>query len=269
MVRSPTPFTSFVCTPPARHFVERTKTESVIDFVWHSFRMYRDLPDQGRALFSGTKREKNEAWGEYRGFVRQAEAYFDAARQVSGSSAALLYYYCVLNLAKAALLRSNRAEVMGGNVKHGLSTPRPSVTPGIAGDEVIVRQGVFPLLYRRLTGQTIAQNTRLPVKRLLVNVPEIGSELGDLGYRPQAVGVLHAVVDDGKKCWSILAIDADWPVFVGSNSTMRSLRSSFDEVSAPNNAHRVFNLSSHFPPGAFRFLEEETLLNFQERDPTP
>ena len=143
----------------------------------------------GRALFLGTVAQRNALLREFRNFVRQAKTYDSGAVHIGGSSAALLSYYAVLNLAKADL-RSAPTKVRGVRIHHGLSF-NPARARTVARDAVYVQDGVFPLLYQKRTGRQLAIGTRLPVRRLLASVPEIGWELREAGLDP-SIGNVHA-----------------------------------------------------------------------------
>src|SRR6266511_3614766 len=90
---------------------------------------------------------------QYRGYIRQAKSYWDAAAMVRDAAAALLYYYCFLNLAKAELLPLRQHEI-GADPQHGLGV-RPSeqgilskarVRVDLKGDRKRAHQ-VFEMLY--------------------------------------------------------------------------------------------------------------------------
>jgi hypothetical protein len=171
-----------------------------------NLRQLEEVPEQGRALFTGTLAHKNQLWREFRNYLRQARRYDEAALQVVGTSAALLHYYAMLNLAKAELLRSVPVKVLGVDIHHGL-TYRPSAAKSMAGDSLRVRDGIFPLLYEKRTGSRLPSGTRLPIRRLLANCPEIGWELLSLGlvkYTPAGMG--HAVATDDKDLWSLITL---------------------------------------------------------------
>jgi hypothetical protein len=141
----------------------------------------------------------------YRNFLRQALSNFRAALNVDNRSASLLYYYAMLNFAKAELLRVNPVTVQGF-VAHGLSFNGLNART-IGGDYLTVKDGVFRLLYERRTGYQLPVGTRLPVKRLLGNIPEIGEQLGALSAgKSSASGVIQLIAIDDSNAWAVLAI---------------------------------------------------------------
>jgi len=96
--------------------------------AWLQLRELADDTKVGLALFRGTRPQRNVLHHEFRNYLRQAKTYWDAARQVEGSASALLYYYGVLNLAKAELLQSQPDQIVGKHIRHGLSM-RGTTTP--------------------------------------------------------------------------------------------------------------------------------------------
>ena len=57
---------------------------------------------------------------EFDAFVWQGCAFWDAARRTAGPARALLYYYAILQLAKAEVLLTRPNDVFGTPVHHGL-----------------------------------------------------------------------------------------------------------------------------------------------------
>ena len=76
----------------------------------------------------------------FHNYIRQAFAYDDAARIVTGSSAGLLLYYSLLNLAKAELLVTVPHRIVGTSIKHGLSF-NPQRSTSTASDAITVQDG--------------------------------------------------------------------------------------------------------------------------------
>jgi hypothetical protein len=194
----------------------------------------------------------------FHNFMRQAAEYDAAAAQVIGTSAALLHYYSALNLAKAHLLKTNAAQVVGTNVGHGLST-RLSTNNTIGGDHLLVRPGIFPMLYEAITGFEIFPDTKLEVRRLLANVPEIGWELETSGVGTSAsAGLLHAVVSNGHSSWAFVAVQANSPRswFSPATAASRLFLTHFEEVTPPQNWQDVLAVSRRAVAG-FRFFQSK------------
>jgi hypothetical protein len=137
--------------------------------------------------------------------MRQAISNFRAALEVPNRSACLLYYYAMLNFAKAELLDSNYPTITG-RLYHGLSFD-PTKAKTVAGDSLKVHDGAFKLLYEKRTGRILPAGTVLPVKRLLANIPEIAQQVQDANLgATRAGGVIHMIATNGNECWPVLAI---------------------------------------------------------------
>jgi hypothetical protein len=142
---------------------------------------------------------------EYGGFIRQAKSYWDAATTVRDAAAALLYYYCFLNLAKAELLPLKHAEIEA-DPQHGLGL-RTSQQDDVYKARVRVElqsqrrpaPQIFQLLYEKRTGQAWPSNLAdIAVIDALRRVPEIGFELIELGHEPVVCFAYHAITLDAE-----------------------------------------------------------------------
>ena len=207
--------------------------EASPELIWREIDMEASYPDRGRALFSGTLSQRNKLWREFRSYVRQAKEYDEAARTVKGASAALLLYYCALNLAKAELLETMPNPISGQTIRHGLSYS-PTGAKTISGDFLTVNAGgVFPLLYRKRTGKGLPNNTRIWVKPLLGFINEIGWEVIQTQFTAiRYTGLLHLIAINGTQGWSLLALNN--PAVLTSHRITNALfRKLFEQVSIP------------------------------------
>jgi YaaC-like Protein len=226
-------FTNWVLSPPHPGLgFDAWAEPATPEFLWELLGMEADIPERGRRLFTGTTSRKNALHREFSSYVRQAREYDQGARTVQGTSAALLHYYCAMNLAKAELLLLTPNPITGHRIRHGLRFS-PTAARSIAGDYLQVDSGVFPLLYRKRTGRTLPLGLRLPIKRLMENIPEIGWELGVTGFATASTArLLHAVVMDGSQAWAMLAVDN--PLLVGNTTAAgRLILQHFENVLPP------------------------------------
>jgi hypothetical protein len=92
-------FAQWILSPPFPSFEYFSESASAY-LIWKGINVYVDLQERGLDLFTGPRAERLGIWREFRNFVRQAEAYYWAGSQVKDSSASLLYYYSMLNLAR-------------------------------------------------------------------------------------------------------------------------------------------------------------------------
>jgi hypothetical protein len=242
VINAARPFQRWLLLPPFRTEPQLFLEPASKPLIWTSLRQLEEVSERGRALFPGSLAQKNRLWREFRNFLRQVRRYDEAAAHVEGTSAALLHYYATLNLAKAELLQTNPNSIVGVNIHHGLSY-RPSAAKSMVGDSLIVRNGVFPLLYEKRTGHTLPARTRLPVVRLLANCPEVGQELDSLGLtRATPAGMIHAVVTDLQDLWSLIVLIPNALISEGGISSRLFLRH-FEEVAKPINWRDVFAIS--------------------------
>ena len=88
-----------LCDPstPLSALYDRPTVPSVLEML----RADAELPSIGRSRLSGTLIQRNALWRDYRNFLRQAISNYRAASGVDNRSACLLYYYAMLNFAKA------------------------------------------------------------------------------------------------------------------------------------------------------------------------
>lgn len=210
------------------------------ELIEEELRARTELREVGRRVFAGTLTVKNKLWLEYRNFVRQAVSNFDASRGVSNRSTGLLQYYALLNFAKAELLVKNSAAIYQKRIGHGLSF-NPLKAKTVAGDALTVQSGVFPLLYEARTGVSLPTGTRLGVKRLLQQIPEIASQLDLVNYGDTVVRPLFAsYASNESHSWVVLGIEGDAAL---DRTTQKVIDASFERTSAPIRWKSLFGLS--------------------------
>lgn len=173
--------------------------------LFNVLRRDSDIQNIGMSFFQGTEMEKKRAYLEARSFIEQALTFYETATDVKGHAAALPLYYAALNFAKAELLTTVPAEIIGKRIHHGLTYDVTS-TRGLGSDYVTVADGVFPRLYKSRTGKSIRQGVKLRIKKIIGQIPEIGWESGHLGPRTCRIGnALHSVVWGPNAGWSMIA----------------------------------------------------------------
>jgi hypothetical protein len=235
--------------------------------LWRLLRGWSDVPERGRTLFRPPLANQNKLLAEFRAFVHQAETYYEAAEHMPGVSAALPLYYFALNLAKAELLVHAPTRIIAGaRIGHGLST-RFGRTANARADRLDVKDGVFTVLYRQRVGMGLGRQA-LSVQRILRNVPEVGFELSEVGDRPQAAGAVHSMPTSVNEIWSLLAVLRGAPI-LSSASSSRELARHFLEVTAPEEAPRIFALSERWGPVAqsYRYFESRRPIPTQPMAP--
>lgn len=136
------PFNSWIISPihdranPPKYWSESASTPLLLE----NLRRHAEIATVGRQRFPGSLSQKNKLWLEYRNFMRQALSNFQAAMSVPNRSSCLLYYYAMLNFAKAELLTVRPADIQG-RVHHGLSFSPGRHGKSVAGDSLKVCKG--------------------------------------------------------------------------------------------------------------------------------
>ncbi len=244
-LRRSTPFDWWLLEPPhdkTRGFDSYTESASIA-FLLETLRTHAEIAKVGRARFPGTVAQRNALWRDFRNYVHQAISNFEAAQSVSNRSAGLLYYYAALNLAKAELLDTHAGVLVNKRIGHGLSF-NPTMAKRVSGDVLTVVDGVFPLLYERRTGHRLVIGTRLPINRLLLQVPEIGVQVEAVGGGISRIGgLLQLLAADSTHSWSLLAI-VDEEVLGGPTSvTAKLLLRHYEPVDGPSDWQDSFAVS--------------------------
>jgi YaaC-like Protein len=255
------PIQSWLLTPPLSTPQRSFEEPLTREFVWLQFRAVQENPQIGQALFSGTLTTKRQNWVLLRNYLRQARLNDEAAQRLHGSSAALLHYYTALNLAKAILLSANPQSIAGQKIGHGLSY-NPATAAKHESDFVTVQNGVFPLLYELVTGVPIAAGTKLPIRRLLQQVPEVGEEIDELGLAKTKTWPMYTIVafNAGRsEMWSVVAILA-WPDATKSipDISTKHILKSYKRIDRFSNWRQLLGMSPRSNVGpALHFLESK------------
>ncbi|MFF4013960.1 YaaC family protein [Streptomyces sp. NPDC001843] len=238
----PRPFNSWVISAvhDPKNPPEYWSEGASIPLILENLRRHAEIANVGRKRFSGTLAQKNKLWLEYRNFMRQALSNFQAALAVPNRSSCLLYYYAMLNFAKAELLTVRPSDIQGV-VHHGLSFSPGRQGKSVAGDSLTVRKGVFPWLYEHRTGRTLPVGTKLPIRRLIPHIPQVGSQSADVGWGSEKPkGLHHVLVFDGQQSWPVILLpETGTPAGV----TGRLFRQHFEQVEMFNHWRDVFGLS--------------------------
>ena len=229
---------------------ERPTTDALLQML----RTEAELQDVGRSRFTGSLKARNKLWLDYRSFLRQAISNFRGAASLEDRSSSLLYYYGMLNFAKAELLAAGHVAVLGP-ITHGLSF-NTSRAKTVSGDSLTVKEGVFRLLYELRTGYSLPIGTRLPVPRLLSHIPEIGSQLEAVkAGRTELYGLLQLIAIDNTSAWALLAVDRQADL-EQQTSTNRLFRRYFEEVDVFDEWRDRFAVSKRW--GGVRFFQAKS-----------
>jgi len=88
--------------------------------------------------------------------------------------------------------------------------------------------------YEHRVGRPIAVGRLLPIRRLLSQIPEIGTQIDTVNLGHTRGGrIQQALAQDGQNWWSLLAFWTQYPLTEGANVTARRLRRYFRPVKPP------------------------------------
>ena len=238
------PFTNWMLVAPTSVNGRQINEAASVPMILETLTTHAEIAAVGRERFPGTLKQRNALWRDFRNYMRQALSNFAAAQTVPNRSAALLYYYSMLNFAKAELLDSHASAIVNTRIGHGLSFS-PTAAKTVLGDSLTVVNGVFPMLYERRMGKPIRIGQRLPVGRLLAQVPEISYQLNLVnGGKGQVAGIYQALVLDGSEAWSFIAMTG--PSLHAGSVTDKYLRRHYQQVQEPSNWKEIFGFSREY-----------------------
>lgn len=218
--------------------------------IWELLHSYADVRDRGRALFRGSLSRRNKLFDEFSNYVKAAHAYYTAAEPVRDASAALLYYYAFLNLAKAELLATHPTEVFQQQIHHGLSY-RPGSASRPMSARVRMLDGVFRLLFQKRTGSQAPAREELPVARLMPRATSSYAGGGEVWSRAELSRVHHTLCWNHTHIWSSIGIFDD--TFLDYRPTARIWNAALKEVSPPRFVESAFRVRRLQLP--WRFFE--------------
>lgn len=192
--------------------VLRMKTAiSVGTEFWSILRSYSEIRDRGKSLIKTKNINKDvilEIWKRFRAYVRQAENYWNAARNTSYKSSSLLYYYSFMNLVKAKLILDDHN--LPHKVYHGLSFDTNIKSTSLRRQKLRVNIGqnhLFSLFYKSLFDRNPPKE--LNIQHILAYTEDIGAqyEEGDFGKIKVFPFVQRIAIDSEKKiAWLMLAL---------------------------------------------------------------
>lgn len=178
----------------------------------------------------------------YKALIAQGLEHTVSGLALPTKTALLLHYYAHLNYAKAELLPAHSDVLIGKRIGHGL-THDPSMSVAVDEDYVkVMKEGVFPLLYKHRTGITIEPGTKLYIKRLFLQLIELGSQVSNVGFGSCVVGgVRQMIAFNDKETWVLLAVTSK-DVHLDSPTSLL-LNKYFEEVEPPDEYRDKFDIS--------------------------
>jgi|SRR5215208_589363 len=233
-----------------RQVQELLGSANVDDELWIILEYYSEVQSVGMELLkrSGIKhsRARKRLFDNFQAYIRQAKNYYYSAKTLPPKSSGLLYYYCFLNLAKAAILLKY-PEIAGAFITHGLSYKISNNSP-LSKQAVSLprREGVFHKLYDWYFDASIPPKT--------FNIETLLTYCTDIAYQNQMAGIhqtkiisayfAHAADNPRKKNWGIIGF-YDLDEVSKYKKTMRQFFDQFELIDLPTHiAKEVFDVSA-------------------------
>ena len=245
--------TGYFPTFIASYNMEGIVTSGAIDDeLWSILEYYSEIEEVGLSflLQKGVlKKDLRKTYRSFRAYVRQAKNYYYSAKSLHYRSAALLYYYCFLNLAKAGLIL-RYPKISDRKLKHGLilDTNRKFNNFG----EVVIKfekngkttpiseyTQVFPLLYETYFNKSLSLNV-VNISKLLGYVSDVAIEYRkcDYGLSKLHLGVYAtAMHSTNNTTWALLGI-RNWGQLSNYKKALASFSSEFEQVDLDKNIAR-------------------------------
>lgn len=230
--------------------IQGLKTDNPIDDeLWILLEYYSEVEEVGQKylLSKGIpKRKVKQTFKYFQSFVRQAKTYYLSAKNLHPRSAGLLYYYCFLNLAKAALIQKH-PDIGKTKIGHGVSClPKDFSKLKTQTVKVLDDGGVFQKLYDWYFGT--------PIKKQSLNINELLNYCSDIAYQCQVAGIaseklepclyVHLMNKNEKTGWALIGIPG-FNTVKKYSSSFREFFMEFEQVDVPElQARQYFNMSN-------------------------
>lgn len=229
------------------------------DELWILLEYYSEVEEVGHKhlLNQGIpKRQVKQTYKYFQAFVRQAKTYYLSAKNLHPRSAGLLYYYCFLNLAKAALVQEY-PQIGKIRIGHGASSlPKDFSKLKSQTVRVLDDGGVFQKLYDWYFGT--------PIKKQSLNIQELLNYCSDISYQCQIAGIasdklepclhVHLVNKNDKTGWAVIGIPGFNNVKKYSSS-LHEFFKEFEQVEVPESQARQYFDMSNLNLSNFTFFQ--------------
>lgn len=211
------------------------------------------------------RRNARKVYKHFQAYVRQAKNYYYSAKKLHPRSAGLLYYYCFLNLAKAALVLK-QPSIAGRRISHGLSClPRDFSKLKTQTVKILNDGGVFPKLYEWYFG--------IPIRPQSLNVQRLLNYCTDVSYQTAIAGFgnckllqsyyVHQVnaSQNPKIGWPLLGI-ASFSECARYPKAMQALYQNFEKVDLPQFNGREYFDADNLHLSNFTFFQSKQTFNW-------
>lgn len=229
------------------------------DELWILLEYYSEVEEVGQKylLSQGIpKRQAKQTFKYFQAFIRQAKTYYLSAKNLHPRSAGLLYYYCFLNLAKAALVQKY-PQIGKTRIGHGASClPKDFSKLKTQTVRVLDDGGVFQKLYDWYF--------ETPIKKQSLNIKELLTYCSDISYQVQTAGFgnnklepclyVHLVNKEEKTGWALIGIPGFSEVKKYSSS-LQEFYKEFEQVEVPESHARQYYKMDRLNLSNFTFFQ--------------
>jgi len=262
------PITGYVRVDLIHKELQHSSADAEVD-LWNALEFYSEIEDVGLPLVKARlplETDHAEIYKRFRAFVRQGKSYYVSAKTLHYRSSSLLYYYSFLNLVKAWLLLEDPSKIRH-KIRHGLIYDTETTNTDFDKEEIIVKPGVFPLLYEAVTGNPIGSKQKLNVVELLAYCTGIAVQYHSAGFgSPKNIPSIAAIMSNGSltppEDWLLIGVYSSLVDPVKFQFVKQRLAPDFEEVSlntgvVPPIAAQVFGLDA-LATNRRRFFQQRT-----------
>ncbi len=231
-----------------RNIIGLSSSGNIDDELWILLEYYSEVDDVGlkflKTLGISNNLIRKRTFKTFQGFVRQAKNYYYSAKTLHPRSSGLLYYYCFLNLAKAALVIKDPT-IRGKFIPHGLKYKISNNSRFAEQTVSLGSSGVFDRFYEWYFDT--------PITHRSFNIQTLLNYCTDIGYQCQISGIKQPKIVYG---YAVSAMDekniTNWSIvgFYELNEVlkykkaMRPFFGVFEKIDLPEpDAREMFDIS--------------------------
>ena len=241
-------------------------TTGIADEIFSGLSFYADVPVAGKDLLRSKgvqDSDLDQAHQALKSFIRQAQTFYKAATVATTRASPLIYYYSFLNLSKAIILFDN-PNTVDGKILHGL-------TFNLSKDSLdkqklkINKTGVFPLLYKHLTGDVINQEIQIDLLSLFAYCTDITFEIHRTNLVQQMIAPFlgRILVNQSGDQASLVLATPNMSLLESSNKFKTDFYSYFEEVTITEaQITNIFGLEVSGLRSMFRFFQSKKTYSF-------
>jgi hypothetical protein len=229
--------------------------------LWSLLQYYSEVTEIGISLirrrgFNAPMDKK--IYFAFRASVRQAYNYWEAAKKLNPRSAALLYYYCFLQLSRAYILLHEPTEILGKRPHHGLTVDLSVSKPFIQQKVSVKPSGIFPLFYKIFTDNPIDPQ-ELSIQRCLSYCSDISHQYTSGGFGLKSIyeaRLVMAVNEINKNAWGIIALAGGLINLSKYPRASTPIAKAYQQIELPNQmTNELFNIKGNMHP-YYEYLQE-------------